>query len=136
MEKLTLTIGLTIFGLLGITHLFYTFLTDKFAPLGIDVKKAMLSSSPRITKQTDMWRAWIGFNASHSLGLISFTVIYLYLSIVHFQLIVSSLVLSTFPVIVSISYLLLAQKYWFKIPFIGIAISLLCFSIFAWLANF
>ena len=33
---------------------------------------AMARSHLRLTRNTDMWRAWVGFNLSHSLGVVVF----------------------------------------------------------------
>lgn len=82
-----------------------------------------------------MWRAWVGFNASHSLGAMLLAAIYIPLAVYHFELIQNSLWFSLLPVVVGISYLVLAKKYWFKIPFTGVLISLVCFIGSAWLVN-
>ncbi|MBT1065194.1 hypothetical protein KJY73_16510 [Bowmanella sp. Y26] len=135
MSQILLIIGVSIFGVLGTIHLLYTFFTEKFSPYDPSVAAAMEGSSPRLTKETTMWRAWVGFNASHSLGVMLLAAIYIPLGIYHFELIQNSLWFSLLPVIVSISYLILAKKYWFKIPFIGVLISLVCFIGSAWLVN-
>ena len=125
----------TIFGVLGSIHLVYTFFTEKFSPYDASVAVAMESTSPRLTKETTMWRAWVGFNASHSLGAMLLAAIYIPLAVYHFELIQNSLWFSLLPVVVGISYLVLAKKYWFKIPFTGVLISLVCFIGSAWLVN-
>jgi hypothetical protein len=38
-----------------------------------------------------------------------------------------SVCFSFLPVIVGLSYLVLAKKYWFRIPFLGVLISTVCF---------
>ena len=101
--------------------------SEKFTPYDLSVADAMKSTSPRLTRETSVWNAWVGFNASHSLGVMMFSAVYLPLAIYHFELIASSLWFSVLPVIVGASYLFLAYKYWFKIPFIGVLISLFCF---------
>jgi len=68
MEKILIIIGASIFGILGTMHLLYTFFTNKFTARNQHVVEAMQSTSPVLTKETTMWKAWIGFNASHSLG--------------------------------------------------------------------
>lgn len=133
MEKLALMIGVSIFGVLGTVHLLYTFFSQKFAPYDASVKEAMLSTSPRLTKETTMWDAWVGFNASHSLGAILLPAIYIPLVIQHFSVIKDSIWLSVLPVFIGLAYLLLAKRYWFKVPFIGILISQLCFVVAAYL---
>jgi len=119
--------GALIFGILGFVHLIYTFFTDKFNAHNPDVTEAMKSTSPNITKETTVWRAWVGFNASHSLGAILFAAIYIPLAFSHIQFIANNNWFAVLPSIVGISYLILAKNYWFKIPFFGILISTICF---------
>ena len=127
ISQILFIIGASIFGLLGFIHLIYTFFTDKFTAYNPDVTAAMKSTSPLITKETTIWRAWVGFNASHSLGAIIFAAIYIPLAFSHSQFIVNNSWFAVLPSIVGFSYLLLAKNYWFKIPFIGILISTICF---------
>jgi hypothetical protein len=55
---------------LGVVHLVYTFWGPKLMPRDPALQISMSQISPVITKETTMWRAWVGFNASHSVGLI------------------------------------------------------------------
>jgi len=120
-------IGASIFGILGFVHIIYTFFTDKLHPYNSDATVSMQSTSPVLTKETTIWLAWIGFNASHSLGAIFFAAIYIPLAFSHIQFITHNSWFAVLPSIVGISYLLLAKNYWFKIPFFGILISTACF---------
>ena len=74
-----------------------------------------------------MWDAWVGFNASHSLGAILVTAFYVPLALTNMQVIRETAWFSILPVIIGLSYLALAKRYWFKIPFIGILMSTSCF---------
>jgi len=127
VSQVLFLIGASIFGLLGFVHLIYTFFTDKFNPHNSDATQAMRSTSPNITKETTVWRAWVGFNASHSLGAILFAAIYIPLAFSHIQFINNNSWFSVLPSMIGFSYLLLAKNYWFKIPFFGILISTICF---------
>ncbi len=69
--------------LLGTLHLIYTFATDKFQPRDPALAERMRQVSPMITRQTSLWRAWVGFNASHSLGAMLFGLVYGYLAWLH-----------------------------------------------------
>ena len=122
-------IGSSIFGLLGTVHLIYTFFTNKFNAFDPSVTVAMKNTSPILTKQTTIWYAWIGFNASHSLGAMIVAAFYIPLAVFNFEIISESLWYSTLPIIIGCSYLVLAKKYWFKIPFYGILISTICFIV-------
>jgi len=127
MAQVLLIIGSLIFGTLGSIHLFYTFFTRKFDPRDIKVKYAMENTTPRLTQETSMWQGLIGFNASHSIGAILIALFFIPLSIMHDEIIQSSLWFSILPAGIGLSYLTLALKYWFKVPTIGISLATLCF---------
>ena len=127
MAKGFFIFGSSIFGILGTLHLLYTFFTNKFDAIDQSVKDAMKSTSPVLTRETTMWNAWVGFNASHSLGAMLIAGVYIPLALFHFEVIQSSIWFSYLPVVVGLSYLVLAKKYWFRIPFTGILIATLCF---------
>jgi hypothetical protein len=127
ISQVLFIIGASIFGILGFAHLIYTFFTDKFNAHNPDVTEAMKSTSPNISKETTVWRAWIGFNASHSLGAILFSAIYIPLAFSHIEFITNNSWFAVLPSVVGFSYLFLAKNYWFKIPLFGILISTICF---------
>ena len=83
----------------------------------------MRQALPQITSQTTMWKAWIGFNASHSLGVILFGAIYGYLSLFGWTLLIHSAFLIGLGIAFFVSYLLLAKLYWFRSPLIGVALA-------------
>jgi hypothetical protein len=116
-------IGSLPFVVLGTLHLLYTFFTDKFSSRNAQVIADMKTSHPNLTKQTTLWKAWIGFNASHSLGAIFIGVVNLYLGVFQFEWMQTNLFLPTFTLINAGFYLWLAKKYWFKIPFMGLLIA-------------
>jgi len=126
-EQILLIVGAIIFGVLGTIHLVYTFFSNKFNAFDSSVTKAMKNTSPLLTKQTTMWNAWVGFNASHSLGAILVTAFYVPLALNNMSVIRENLWFSILPVFIGLAYLTLAKKYWFKIPFIGVLISTVCF---------
>lgn len=131
MEQVLIIIGASIFGVLGTIHLIYTFFTNKFEAYDSTVTEAMKATSPILTRETTVWNAWVGFNASHSLGAMLFAGIYVPLTASNFNVVQQSAWFSTLPVLIGLSYLALAlalaKKYWFKIPFFGILISTVCF---------
>ncbi len=127
IDQLLIITGASIFGILGTIHLLFTFFTNKFDAFDKTVTQAMKNTSPVLTKDTTIWDAWIGFNASHSLGAMLVAAFYIPLAITHIEVIRHTSWFSILPVIIGLSYLVLAKKYWFKIPLIGILISTLCF---------
>jgi len=127
MESILLISGASIFGVLGLIHFIYTFTTKKFNAYDSSVTDAMKGTSLIITRETTVWDAWVGFNASHSLGAMLVAGFYIPLTLFHFDLLQQSLWFSVLPVVIGLSYLILAKRYWFKIPFVGILISTICF---------
>ena len=122
-------IGSIIIAALGSIHLYYTFFTNKFSSKNEKMVEEMKSSFPILTKETTMWKGWIGFNASHSSGAIFIGVINFYLAVRHFTTFQSDHFFFIFNILTIGFYFWLAKKYWFKIPFIGILITLACFTI-------
>jgi hypothetical protein len=91
----------------------------------------MKGTSPLLTKRTTMWYAWIGFNGSHSLGAILIAVFYVLLATTHMEVIRETKGFILLAVLIGVSYLILAIKYWFRIPLICILIATICFGISA-----
>jgi hypothetical protein len=127
VSQVLFIIGASIFDLLGFIHIICTFFTDKFNAYNPYVTQTMKSTSPKITKETTIFRAWVGFNASHSLGAIFFAAIYIPLAYSHIQFITHNSWFAVLPSIIGFSYLFLAKYYWFKIPFFGFLLSTACF---------
>ena len=127
IEQILLIVGATIFGILGTIHLLYTFFSNKFDAFDQTATKAMRDTSPVLTNETTMWDAWVGFNASHSLGAMLVPAFYVPLALTNMEVIRETVWFSILPVVIGLSYLALAKRYWFKIPLIGILISTACF---------
>src|SRR5260370_1136989 len=77
MIAILLILGGAVFGVLGGLHAIYTLLDlrnpRRLVPVDPSVARAMANSALRLSGGgTDMWRAWIGFNFSHSLGVLLF----------------------------------------------------------------
>jgi hypothetical protein len=75
MIAILLILGSSVFGVLGGLHAIYTLLDlsnpRRLVPVDPSVMHAMANSALRLSRGgTDMWGAWIGFNFSHSLGLL------------------------------------------------------------------
>lgn len=109
--------------LLGTVHLVYTFRGPKLTPRDPALRESMSNISPVLTRQTTMWKAWVGFNASHSLGAILFGLVYGYLAIAHAEFLFGSPFLLAVGLAMLASYVVLAKLYWFSIPFIGVSVA-------------
>ncbi len=113
--------------LLGIVHLAYTFFGSKLTPRDAALQASMKLVSPVITRETTMWKSWIGFNASHSLGAILFGLIYGYLALHHPAFLFESNFLLIVGWSLLASFVVLGKLYWFSIPFRGILIAFACY---------
>ena len=76
-----------------------------------------------------MWKAWVGFNASHSMGAILFGLTYAYLAVLQPTLLFDSAYLLTVGFAMLAGLFLLGKRYWFSIPFRGITFSLACYTV-------
>jgi hypothetical protein len=88
----------------------------------------MKTSFPILTKETTMWNAWIGFNASHSSGAIFIGVINFCLAFRYFTVLESDHFFFLFNILTLGFYVYIAKKYRFKNPFTGVLIVLMCFT--------
>ena len=133
--RVLLICGGSVFVVLGFLHALYTFLDirnpRRIVPDDAAIAAAMATSKVRLTRGgTTMWKAWVGFNFSHSLGAILFGGLSIAAGTTLQTLPVPSWVLLLIAVIGAV-YLVLAVLYWFRIPIAGCAIATACFVI-AW----
>ena len=119
--------GAIILVILSSIHLYYTFFTNKFSSGNLRMVDEMKSSFPNLTRKTTMWKAWIGFNASHSAGGIFIGLSNFYVAAKYFSIINTDHVFFLFNILTIGFYLWLAKRYWFGIPFFGILAALICF---------
>ncbi len=114
---------------LGVMHLVFTFHGPKFDPRDAELKARMMAVSPVISRQTTMWRAWIGFNASHSYGAILFGLVWAYLALARPVFLFQSVFLLALGLLVLVAYVVLARVYWFSIPFRGITLATVLYGL-------
>jgi len=128
--------GGAIFAILGLLHAIYT-LADTAQPSRLvpddpAVLQQMRASGLRLARGgTTMWRAWVGFNFSHSIGAILFGVLSMILAPAWHALGLPKPLL-VLPLMIALLYLWLALRYWFRIPAIGIALAASCLAIGWW----
>ena len=109
--------------LLGLAHLVYTFHGPKLLPRDRELQARMQEVSPVITRETTMWKLWIGFNASHSFGAILFGAVYGYLSLLHSAFLFQSKFLLSLGLLLLFGCVFLGKRYWFSTPFRGILLA-------------
>ena len=108
---------------LGVLHLVSTFWGPSLAPRDPALQVSMSRISPVLTKQTTMWRCWMGFNASHSMGLILFGLIYGYLALAHDQLLFRSPFVLLVGLVMLACLIVVCRLYFFRAPLIGVSVS-------------
>jgi len=109
---------------LGALHLWYTFRGNKLHPRDPELRARLEQVPLVLTRQTTMWKAWIGFNASHSYGALLFGAIYGYLALVHAAFLFQSWFLLWLGLLALVAYAFLAKRYWFSVPFRGILLAI------------
>ena len=125
--KILMVLSTSIIFTLGVIHLVYTFWGPKLMPRDPALQISMSQISPVITKETTMWRCWVGFNASHSMGLILFGLIFGFLALAHGQLLFGSPFLLIVGLAMLGGFVVLGKVYFFSVPLTGISISLACY---------
>jgi hypothetical protein len=113
---------------LGTLHLILTFTGPKLRPRDPELEVRMKAVSPVITRETTMWKAWIGFNASHSYGAMLFGAVYGYLALAHSALLFQSVFLATLGGLLLLGYGILGKLYFFSVPFRGIVLASLLYA--------
>ena len=109
--------------LLGLIHLLYTFRGKKLHPRDAQLEQRLREVSPVITRETTMWDAWVGFNASHSFGALLFGLVYGYLSFAHGAVLFRAPFLLLVGLLLLAGYVFLGKRYWFSVPYRGIVLA-------------
>ena len=74
-----------------------------------------------------MWRCWVGFNATHSMGLVLFGLVFGFLALAHDQLLFRSPFLLVVGLAMLGGFVVLGKVYFFSAPLRGVSISLACY---------
>jgi hypothetical protein len=132
--QLLLLASVAIVGALGAIQIVYTFHGNRLAPRDAAVRQAMERCHPVITRQTTVWRATQGFNASHGLGMVVFGLVYGYLVLLRLEVLAGSWFLLALGMSALLCYLVLAHRFFFSIPFRGMALASSLFAGGWWLS--
>lgn len=81
-----------------------------------------------------MWRAWLGFNISHGLGVCAFALLALLVALEEPGLLVRADSIPLLALVVSATYFVVALRFWFWAPVLITATSTTCFAIATLLA--
>jgi hypothetical protein len=128
-------VGAALFGLLGLAHAVLTLrdlqVPRSFTPIDENLRRAMAEAPLRLAPQTTIWNAWLGFNLSHSLGLLIFGTFFGALALRDFAMVAEHLFVRFSAVVVGLMYLVLALRFWFWVPAVLSAMGTLCFLVSA-----
>lgn len=122
-----IALSASVVAFVGALHLYYTLATEKFYPRDAELKTRLESVSPVLTRRTTMWKAWIGFNISHALGLLLFAAVYGYLAVFRLAVLIGSPFLLVTGAAFLLTYLILSRVYWFRAPLRAIALALVLY---------
>ena len=134
-ESILMTASAGIILFLGLLHLLYTFRGSKLRPRDSGLIESMKAGSLTITSETTVWKAWIGFNASHGMAAILFGLVYGYLALTQATLLFDSVFLQAVGFLMLAGFVVLARLYWFSVPFAAISLSLVCYVAGLYVAN-
>ncbi len=128
-STLLLLSACAVLGGFGAVHLLYTYRGHRLEPRDPDLRAAMERSHLVITRQTTVWRAGKGFNASHSLGMLAVALIYGDLALLQPQVLTGSPFLAGLGMAILLAYLVLARRYFFSIPFRGMTLACVLYGL-------
>jgi hypothetical protein len=113
---------------LGLIHLIYTFSGPKLTPRDPELRERMNAASLVISRETTVWNAWVGFNASHAFGAMLFGLVYSYLAIFHRAFLFQSPFLIVVGFALLAGYTFLSMRYWFRVPFRGALLATILYA--------
>ena len=125
--RVLMVVSASIVFTLGVVHFVYTFWGPNLMPRDPGLEISMRQISPVIAKETTVWRVWVGINASHSMGLILFGLVFGFLAVAHGQLLFHSPFLLVVGLAMLGGLVVLSKIYFFSAPFAGISVSLACY---------
>lgn len=120
------------FVVLGLAHAVATPRTPAQArglsPRDPALRDAMVHDSLLLTRRTNVWLAWVGFNLSHSLGAVLFGAVVVLIGRNQATFQAQAALFLPLAILVSGIYLVLAIRYWFRTPIVAITLSSVCFA--------
>jgi hypothetical protein len=113
-----------------------------FRPIDLSVRSAMESTGFRFRTlfpgnddvTPTMWRLWIGFNASHGIGVFVFGLLCVLIAAHDFALVTDIGALRPLTIAVAGVYVALSVRFWFYVPTIIAGCACACFTIAAFAA--
>lgn len=115
--------------LAGTLHLHGTFFGPDLRPQDPELEARMKEVPVNVSSQTTMWKAWIGFNAILSLGLMLFGLLYGYLAAFQFAVLRQSPFLLALGIVFLSGLVVIWKRYTYYLPAIVFAVALVLFAV-------
>jgi hypothetical protein len=132
MTQVLMIVASAAYVLLGILHGVLTLMDlarpRYFTPPDAALRAAMQASGVRFHPEINLWRAWMGFNLTHSLGLALFGGVFLYAGIFEADSLAASRALRVVAFAVSALYFVISRSLFFSGPAAATGIATACFA--------
>jgi hypothetical protein len=128
LPQILMSVSAAITLIAGALHLGGTFFGKDLRPQDPELEARMKEVPLVESNRTRMWKAWIGFNAIMSLGLILFGVLYGYLSVFQFQMLLQVPLLLPGAIFLG-SLVVLAKRYLYSLPAAVFAVALVLYVV-------
>jgi len=131
LSRYLFLLGALPFVVLGIAHALATPLTVEeskgLSPRDLAFRQSMAEQTVLLTRRTNLWLTWVGFNLSHSLGAVLFGVVVLLVGRSPATFAANWPAFVPLAIVVSGAYLVIGLRYWFRTPIVGVIVSSVCF---------
>jgi hypothetical protein len=134
LPQILITVSAVICLFAGTLHLYGTFFGPDLRPRDPTLVARMKEVSLNVSSHTTMWKAWIGFNAIMSLGLMLFGLVYGYLAVFRLTLLEQSPFLLLLGLIFVAALVVVWKHYTYYLPVLIFAVALVLFGVGAALA--
>lgn len=124
-----IALSATIMLMLGALHLYATYFGSDLRPQDPELEARMKHVAPGVTSDTTMWKGWIAFNTTQSLGLMLFGVLYGYLAIFQFSVLLQATTLLLVGALFLLSMLVVATRFMFRIPVVAFGLCLVLYAL-------
>jgi len=114
---------------MGVFHMAGTLISKAMYPTDTGLVAKMQTAQLNLTPRLTMLKAWIGFNATHSSGVIFLGLINFFLAWRYFETIRHDAVFAILTLSAVLFYVVIARIYWFRGVFLLLLVALLIFVV-------